>query len=292
LHRAWTWRWGALVALLALSACHRQRYFVVKVDVSSALWPHEAGKADDAALRALLSAKLGAVPSLRQVPPAEVPKEAPRYELSFTPALVGTPADGGAVVAALMLRREQGGLAARYSVSGQARFVPSDGTAKLTAALGLATARAVDTARLQMAALEATDATLHKDLHAQDPRVRSFALARLAQAHDPAAIPGLREELKSEDADVVRRAMGGLVTLSDEGAVPALIDAAHGRPPEFQREVIYALGEIGGANARGYLYTVSQGADLEPLRVAAQEALHELEARPPAAPLPSKEKPQ
>lgn len=291
MRRARTWRWGALWALLALSACHRERYFVVKVDVSSALWPHEAGKPADGALRAVLDAKLGAVHSLRQVPPAKVPKDAPRYELSFTPALIGSPEDGGTVVAALMLRREQKGIAARYTLSGQARFLPSQGTAKMTAALDRATTRAVDTARLQMAALEATDATLHKSLDSEDARVRSFALARLAQAHDPAAIPGLRQDLKSDDVDVVRRAMGGLVALSDEGAVPALIDAAHGRPPEFQREVIYALGEIGGANARGYLYTVSQGADLAPIRIAAQEALHELEARPPAPVRPPQEKP-
>lgn len=252
---------------------------MVKVEVSTALWPPQAKAGDAAALRQLLETRLAAVKAIHQTSPEKVPKKSPRYVLTFTPALLGTPASGGSVVATLVLRREVEGISDRYRVDAEARFLGGDGSSKIQAALDVATSRAVGTARLQMAALEASDAKLHQDLQAKDARVRSFALARLAEAHDPAAIPGLRAELQSDDPDVVRRAMGGLVALGDEGAVPALIDATHRRPPEFQREVIYALGEIGGADARGYLYTVSQGADLEPIRVAAQEALNELEAR-------------
>jgi hypothetical protein len=270
-----------LLALLALCACHRERHYVVKVEVSSALWPAQVKAGGAPELRSLFLSQLKRLPGVRQVPPEKVPDRAPRYTLNFTPALIGAPARGGGVVATVALRREQGGLAAVYSVEAGARFGRDADPPAVKKALEEATAHVVTSVGLQMAALEAKPSQLHEDLRSPDAQVRSFALARLAETRDPAAIPGLRAALKSDDADQVRRAIGGLVALQDVGAVPALIDAAHGRPPEFKREVIYALGEIGGADAQGYLYTLSQGADLEPIRAAALEALHELEARLP-----------
>lgn len=278
---AWTWRGCALLALLALCACHRERYFVVKVEVSDALWPARAKAGGPPELRSLFLSRLKTLPAVRQVSPGEVPDKTARYALSFTPALLGSAGKGGGVVATVAIRREQDGLAAVYSVEGGARFAPGADPPAVKKALEEATAHAVESAGLQLAALEAKPSQLHEDLKSKDARVRSFALARLAESRDPAAIPGLRAALKSDDADEVRRAIGGLVALTDQGAVPALIDAVHGRPPAFKREVIYALGAIGGANAQGYLYTLSQGADLEPIRAAAQEALNELEARNP-----------
>lgn len=288
-------RWGALLALLWLSACHRERYFVVHVDVSNALWPQETSLVTPSEVKRVFLSQVARIPGLQQVNEEQVPKDAPRYALDFTPALLGSPTQGGAVVATLTVRRAQGGFAARYPMEVEVQFAGGVGPARVQAALEQATARVVDTARLQMAALEAPVRKLREDLASNDPRVRSFAVARLAETHDPAAVPGLRAALKSADPDEVRRAIGGLVELRDRGAVPELIEVAHGRPPEFQREVIYALGEIGGDEARGYLYTISEGADLEPLRAAAKEALQELEARNPpqgAADSRAEEKPK
>ena len=99
----------------------------------------------------------------------------------------------------------------------------------------------------------------------------------------------LLDKLKGDDADDVRRAIGGLVELKDPRAVPALIDLARAKDMVFLREIIFALGQIGGDEAEAYLYTVAQGHDQPAIRDVAQKALDEMSARKARTEKPKKE---
>jgi len=123
------------------------------------------------------------------------------------------------------------------------------------------------------------DDVLVKALESTDARVRGYAVKVLAERRHPAAVPPLLEQLKAEDLDLVRGAIGALVELRDPRAVPVMIDACHARDNLFQREVVFALGAIGGDEAEAYLYTMAQGHDEPVIRASAQQALDELKAR-------------
>jgi HEAT repeat protein len=73
--------------------------------------------------------------------------------------------------------------------------------------------------------------------------------------------------------------VGGLVQIGDPKAVPALIELMRGKEPGFSKEVVFAIGAIGGDEAQAYLYTVAQGHEEGPVRQAAQQALDELRER-------------
>jgi hypothetical protein len=112
-----------------------------------------------------------------------------------------------------------------------------------------------------------------------DPIARRFAVKVLADRKNPAAVPALLEQLKDDDLDEVRAAIGALVEMKDTRAAAAMIDTAHSRDALFQREVVYALGAIGGEEAEAFLFTMAQGHDEPAIRAAAQQALDELKAR-------------
>jgi hypothetical protein len=59
--------------------------------------------------------------------------------------------------------------------------------------------------------------------------------------------------------------------------VPELIEISRGKDPGFLRELVYALGAIGGEEAEAYLYTMAQGHDQPAVRDAARQALEEME---------------
>jgi hypothetical protein len=139
-------------------------------------------------------------------------------------------------------------------------------------------------ARAQLDALDRSDGALVKELASSDARVRDAALDVLATRKNPRAVAPLIERLQSDDALLVRRGMGALVEMRATQAVPALIDLTRGKDPGFQRELVFALGAIGGDEARAYLYTVAQGHDSPGVREAAERALEELTHREALAP--------
>lgn len=128
-------------------------------------------------------------------------------------------------------------------------------------------------------AADLSDDALVKALDGPDKRLRAYAVKILAGRKNPAAVPPLLEQLKNDDLDVVRGAIGSLVELKDPRAVPALIDASHARDNLFVREVVFALGSIGGDEAEAYLFTMAQGHDEPAIRAAAQQSLDELKAK-------------
>jgi len=144
------------------------------------------------------------------------------------------------------------------------------------AALELALKDAASGAALMISLLSKSDDDL---IALKDERAREYALVLLAERKNPAALEPLLEKLKTDDLDQMRRAIGGLLSLKDPKAVPALIDASRARDDTFQREIVFALGALGGEEAEAYLQIIADGHDLPLMRASAQAALDELHAR-------------
>ena len=83
---------------------------------------------------------------------------------------------------------------------------------------------------------------------------------------------------KNTPEAIVLPAIGALVAIRAKGAAEALIELAK-REPEHVTAILFALGELGGKEAEGYLFTVQSGHPNEAFRKLAREALEELERR-------------
>lgn len=95
------------------------------------------------------------------------------------------------------------------------------------------------------------------------------------------AVGPLMARVRDEDEspDVRIRAVGALVELGDPEAASAIIDACRRKDAQYLVQMVYALGQLGGREAQGYLFTVQSGHPSEAVRAAAGEALEELERR-------------
>lgn len=143
-------------------------------------------------------------------------------------------------------------------------------------AVELALKDAATSAALMISLLSKKDDEL---LKISDPRGKNYALSLLAERKNPGALEPLLERLKSDDLDQVRRAIGDLLQLGDARAVPGLIDASRARDDMFQREIVFALGALGGDEAEAYLQIIADGHDQPLMRASAQQALEEMKAR-------------
>lgn len=143
-------------------------------------------------------------------------------------------------------------------------------------ALDRAIDEALEKARVALTEIAKKDSELVVDLKSEDLRVRAYALQVLTNRKHPAVIELLVERLQSADLEEVRRALGGLVELKAVAAVPEIIELGRRREPYFLRELIYALGAIGGEEAEAYLFTVAQGHDQPMVQEAARQAMEEL----------------
>ncbi len=284
-------RWSAeLAACLLLASCSRKadRYLVDRIDVEGDTVERNAVMAlTPAQVQALLEAKLIAQGGFDLIRPGHAAPEgaAPlklKLVLEFTreahkEGRPGTWAEVGATLAV----RGGGDELARYELVGLGEVQVNgesldERQASVRRALEAALEQTVESAALQLAAVSKQDAALVKDLSSTDPRVREFAVRVLADRKNPAAVEPLLERLKSPEGQEVRRAIGGLVALKDARAVPALIDLAREKDLMFLREIVFALGAVGGEEAEAYLFTVAQGHDQPAIRAAAQEALDEV----------------
>lgn len=117
------------------------------------------------------------------------------------------------------------------------------------------------------------------DLASEDPRMRDHAVRVLADRRSTAAVPALVERLKDEDRRVVHRAVGALAQIRDERAVSPLIELSRSGDPALTARVARIIGDIGGAEAEGYLLTLEAGHPDRRVQTAAREALAELAAR-------------
>jgi hypothetical protein len=124
----------------------------------------------------------------------------------------------------------------------------------------------------------ATDEVIAGRLRDSDEAIRAAAVRLLVTRRNPAAIPVLVERLKSPDLDVVRTAVGFLVELKAAGAVNPMIEATRGQGPLVEREIVFAVGAIGGEDAEAYLDLLASGHDDPVVRDSAEAALRELRA--------------
>lgn len=136
--------------------------------------------------------------------------------------------------------------------------------------------RAVREAAALIALEEASESTLIEKLKDPDPSVADAAVRLLVRHQNKAALPALLERLKSDDLDTLRGVIGLLVELRAPESVNPLVEAANRRGPVFAREVVFAVGAIGGDDAEAYLDLVASGTDDPLLRASATQALVEL----------------
>jgi hypothetical protein len=203
-------------------------------------------------------------------------------ELPFTREVLKEGHSQAEVGASLVLERQEPE-PQQYEVSGvgEVQVAGQEPAARRRAmreALRQALAQALESAVLQLADAGRSDEELVRRAELEDERVRDMALRTLAVRRHPASTSLLVAQLQDRDIQVVRRAMGALVEMKARSAVPALIDMTKGQDVGFQREIVFAIGEIGGPEAEAYLFTVAQGHDQPAVQDAAQRALDTLHA--------------
>jgi HEAT repeat protein len=104
-------------------------------------------------------------------------------------------------------------------------------------------------------------------------------VAELAERRLPEAVAPLIERLQDPDPGIARLAVGALIAIGDRRAVPPLIELTRKRPGEFVSQVVYALGELGGEEAEGFLFTLESGHPDATVRKAAAQALSDMQRR-------------
>ncbi len=136
--------------------------------------------------------------------------------------------------------------------------------------------RAVRQAAALISMEDASESTLTTRLKDSDPAVADAAVRLLVGRQNKAALPFLLERLKTDDLDTLRGVIGQLVELRAPESVNPLVETANQRGPVFEREVVFAVGAIGGDDAEAYLDLVATGHDDPLLRASAAQALLEL----------------
>ncbi len=117
-------------------------------------------------------------------------------------------------------------------------------------------------------------------LKSSDLRVRAAAIGLIGDRKIEAGLEPLCRILEDEDNELlVLRAVGALIALGDPRATDSLIALARNKAPGVVLQVVFAVGSIGGATARGYLVTLASGHPVEAVRRGAKDALDALERR-------------
>jgi hypothetical protein len=108
----------------------------------------------------------------------------------------------------------------------------------------------------------------------------------LGERRSRQAVPALIARLDKEEPRVAHKVIGALGQIGDERAIPALIELSHATTDAgLTARLVRFIGDIGGAEAEGYLLTLSSGHPDRRVRAAAREALDELSQRAKAAPV-------
>jgi len=116
-------------------------------------------------------------------------------------------------------------------------------------------------------------------LSTSDQSAQRAAVVILARRKDARALKPLVARLETDDLTQIRETMGLLIELGHPDAVPALINASRAKDNVVQREIVFALGAIGGDEAEAYLDAVASGHDDPFVRASAEQALKELKDR-------------
>lgn len=146
-------------------------------------------------------------------------------------------------------------------------------------ALDAALGQAVREAHALIALADQPVEAIAAKLSDSDEAVQRAAVRLLARKHDARALAPLVARLDTDDLTQIRETMGLLIELGDPAAVPPLINASRARDNVVQREIVFALGAIGGDEAEAYLDVVATGHDDPLVRASAEQALSELKDR-------------
>lgn len=149
------------------------------------------------------------------------------------------------------------------------------------AALKRAMERLAHALRLRAAEPEDVVAAIRSD----DDAVRAAAIAAAAERRLASAVEPLGALLASDALpdSVALDIVGALVAIGEPRAVGPIIETVEKRQPEYWPQILFAVAELGGRRAEGFLFTVSKGHEHPRVRAAAEEALAELERRKGAA---------
>lgn len=273
-----------------LLACAKPPALVVDRLEVDAFMGGEVVAMSEAQLRAQLVAELEAAKVKVTLPPAKAPGDAVPWRVQIAAGLTEPDVEHQTSVLQLALEWRHTGDRVGFEVRGHQVVRPptaNDAEAMegaLRSALGDALRRAVREATQVLRLDGAAPAELAKKLASGDPAEKAAAVRLLVRAQDEAALPSLLERLKGDDVDELREVMGLLVELRSPRAVNPLVEAARQRGPLFEREVVFAVGAIGGSDAEAYLDLVATGHDDPVLRASAEQALAELRARKPKPP--------
>ncbi|MCB9557578.1 MAG: HEAT repeat domain-containing protein [Deltaproteobacteria bacterium] len=115
--------------------------------------------------------------------------------------------------------------------------------------------------------------TLGAALRAKDPETRAWAVEVAGFYRLRHAVPLVIERLRDKQRSVADTAIGALVAIGDRQAVKSLTALAEFRDTERLAQLIDAIGQLGGSEARGFLEFIAGGHEDADLRRMAQQAL-------------------
>ena len=118
------------------------------------------------------------------------------------------------------------------------------------------------------------------DLESQDARVRDHAVRVLADRKSAAAVPGAhRAAARRRPRGRAPRRRARSRRSATSGRSRRSSSSSQSDDPALTARVARLIGDIGGAEAEGYLLTLEAGHPDPRVRAAAREALGELQAR-------------
>ncbi|MFZ5445789.1 MAG: HEAT repeat domain-containing protein [Myxococcota bacterium] len=275
--------WWAIV-LLTIACSRSPQPWIERLEVD-AFEGGEVISLSDQQLRSQLIAQLERSRFKLALDDRKPPAEVKAWRVKLAAGLTEPDLEKHTAAVAVVLELRQQGSSGSFTIDRRRQVKPPAGhdveamQAAIRDTFEQALAQAVREAAAGLSLADASSATLHEKLKDGDPAVRQAALRLLVARHDKAALPALLAQLTGDDLDVLRAVMGQLVELRAPEAVNPLIETATRRGPVFQREVIFAIGAIGGPDAEAYLDLVATGHDDPLIRASAEQALSELRAR-------------
>jgi hypothetical protein len=183
------------------------------------------------------------------------------------------------VAASLSVQPVDSAAGSGFSVDAVERPPSLAGEAVILQSVHGALEKAVRIAKQAILSDKADDLTLSKQLEASDIIRADAALVVLVKRKSPRALEVLLKRMTTDSPLTLRRTIGMLVELGDVRAVNALVSASTRKEPVLQRELLFAIGSLGGDDAEAYLGLVASGHEDPLLRASAEQALSDLRER-------------
>jgi hypothetical protein len=274
-----------VAAVASCGRCAAPAQPVVEAITIDAFEGAEIAAMSDVQLRDRLAARLGERGFRIVKAGGSVPPEVKGWRLTLAAGLAEPDAEAnrGADVMVVLHARQRGAADGLEVRAHERRAATSNDLEALEDSIRQAVESALDQAveelRVTIELAGAPREALIARLKGASPAAGRAVVRLLVEERDPAALPPVLMLLKSPDVNEVREAVGLLVQLKAPQAVNPMIEASHLQPPSLQREIVFAIGSIGGEDAEAFLDLVSGGSDDPSVREAATQALAELRTK-------------